>query len=166
MLVQLIVKILHYWGKKQKLRHVHELLSRDSVSTSLLSCDKAHMQQLLLFASVIRGGTTWVVHLIHSTWLEATLVSWRAWLQCVIVEGVAHPVHIILILQPGYYYIDTWALYCTVWSLSWWSRLQTTPLRCSSSSRRESIYCLSHQNIFLFGPQMIIQVVRCVYMYC
>ena len=91
MLVQLIVKILHYWGKKQKLRHVHELLSRDSVSTSLLSCDKAHMQQLLLFASVIRGGTTWVVHLIHSTWLEATLVSWRAWLQCVICGGRGSP---------------------------------------------------------------------------
>ena len=35
-----------------------ELLSHDSVRTSLLSCDKAHVLQLPLFASVIRGGTT------------------------------------------------------------------------------------------------------------
>ena len=35
-----------------------ELLSRDSVRTSLLSRDKAHMPQLLLFTSVIRGGRT------------------------------------------------------------------------------------------------------------
>ena len=35
-----------------------ELLSRDSVRTSLLSCDNAHVPQLPLFASVIRGGTT------------------------------------------------------------------------------------------------------------
>ena len=35
-----------------------ELLSCDSVRTSLLSCDKAHVLQLPLFASVIRGGTT------------------------------------------------------------------------------------------------------------
>ena len=35
-----------------------ELLSHDSVRTSLLSCDKAHVPQLSLFASVIRGGRT------------------------------------------------------------------------------------------------------------
>jgi len=35
-----------------------ELLSHDSVRTSLLSHDKAHMLQLPLFASVIRGGRT------------------------------------------------------------------------------------------------------------
>ena len=35
-----------------------ELLSRDSVRTSLLSRDKAHVPQLPLFASVIRGGRT------------------------------------------------------------------------------------------------------------
>ena len=35
-----------------------ELLSHDSVRTSLLSRDKAHMLQLPLFASVIRGGRT------------------------------------------------------------------------------------------------------------
>ena len=35
-----------------------ELLSHDSVRTRLLSCDKAHVPQLPLFASVIRGGKT------------------------------------------------------------------------------------------------------------
>ena len=33
-----------------------ELLSHDSVRTSLLSRDKAHVPQLPLFASVIRGS--------------------------------------------------------------------------------------------------------------
>ena len=47
-----------------------ELLLRDSVRTSLLSCDKAHVPQLPLFASVIRGGRTLVAQLIHSTWPE------------------------------------------------------------------------------------------------
>ena len=35
-----------------------ELLSCDSVRTSLPSCDKAHVPQLPLFTSVIKGGTT------------------------------------------------------------------------------------------------------------
>ena len=39
--IQLIAKILHYWGKKRKL-HMWAL-SRDSANTGLLSRNKVHM---------------------------------------------------------------------------------------------------------------------------
>ena len=190
----MIAKILHYWGKKRKWEKVEvvtcELLSHDSVRTSLLWRDKAHMPKLPLFALVIRGGTTWVVQLIHNTWPECrnncTTLQHSCYTSSAEMQDPASQSTVarsirggrgsitrftyFLVLWTGYY-IDTWALYCMIGHYPGslvprprHSDAAAAAARGGGVGQRESTYCLSHQNYRLVLK--LSNLVRYIYLYC